>query len=88
MKMCSKREVLQLLKNVQRYKKLGIYNFKRDRKLVITVYNDEKYTVGENGYTTHTFQIKGSGELSKTINHLMEKEFPNSNRLYISPSKR
>lgn len=88
MKMCSKRDVLQLLKNVQRYKKLGIYNFKRDRKLVITVYNGEKYTVGEHGFDVHTSQVTGSGELIKLITTLIDKEFPHSNRLYVSPTKR
>lgn len=87
MKMYDKRNVIQLLKGASRYKELGIYSFKKDRKIIITIDDGPRYAVHEDGFTVDDFQLTDNKELSKFIKKLLTKEFPHSHKLYITMKK-
>lgn len=61
---------------------LDLRTFKRDRSVVITRVNEDRYEVTEDGFERNRFACDHKG-LKKLLKTLLKREFPRSNKIRV-----
>ncbi|MFI3793746.1 hypothetical protein VBH21_03400 [Enterococcus hirae] len=85
MNMIYKKQLKQYLKKTFKSKNcfaLKILRFKKDRYVFIC-YNQDQYTIVEDGFEKNRYQFDSSDEAMKKVMKIADIEFKNSYRLYI-----
>ena len=78
------RFISHILDELEIGKRVNLLTFKRDRKVTIIKFSDERFLVEEDGFNQKIFEDLNRHQVIKLMDKLRDIEFPRSNMLHIN----